>query len=352
MAHNPDAPKTAEELFRQDGSYIRKLVRRQLGSQACEEDISDVAQEIVLKLISRDVISMYDPGHASSASWRTFLGRQVMLYCRGMGETLGRRRVREVTVSTAPGDAVSYLADLLGATWDEYPHMGDSEFLGRIREHIAATPVGWTGTASLVDLFDLMVRRLKEGEKLPSRTVVQAEFNVSASAAKTGLGLLRQALRAAVGASEAPPVFDVAGVTMTASQVLSSLQALRLARGNRVAPALVSVDSPLAKCGTQWFITTGRREVREYPECKVPKGDKATHGSQTKVALIHLLERLLAPEPAQPQPEPAQWLEPEKPVTLPEVFEAELWRVPGMTPAQVDKLIALAQQAYGGSAAA
>ncbi len=353
-SRSPDPPETAEQLFRQDGTYIRSLVRRQLGRLASEQDIEDISQEILLKLVSRDVVSMYDPGHASRASWRTFLGRQVLLYTRGMGETLGRRRGRELAIlDEEPGGTGRWAEALLGAAWDDYGELDEAEFLAAVREQIEAAPP-WSGPVSLVALFDLLVARLREGEvTLPTRRAVQAEFGVSASAARTALTMLRSRLALVLRYTAPPTRVEVGGVTLTITQARASVRALKIARGNRVAPALAAVDSPLAECGTKWFIKVGRAEVREHPECKVAKGDKETHGSQTKVALIHLLERVLAPLGEVPPPPPAKPAPPEPeepPPTGEEVFESELWHLPGMTKEKLVKLMSLAKAAYHGPA--
>ncbi len=358
-AYSPDPPASAEELYQQDGTYIKSLVRRQLGHGAGEQDVEDIAQEIICKLVARDVISMYDPDHASGARWRTFLGRQVLLYVRGMGETLGRRHSRELAIlDDSEGGG---WADLLGASaWDDYARLDDDEFLARMREHIASVPE-WKGPVSLVALFDLTVTRLKGGENgLPPRKQVQEHFGVSASAARHGLAQLRQRLGAVLRYAAPPVRLDVGGVSLTLSQARDSLTALRISRGNRVAPALASVGSPLAAKDTKWYIRVGRAEVRAHPECKVAKGDKTTHGSQTKVALIHLLERLLAPLGEEPPAanlaatgstlavnEPAVSSEPDESPAPEEVLEARLWHLQGMTPETVDEILTLAREAFG-----
>lgn len=182
---------------------------------------------------------------------------------------------------------------------------------------------------------------------MPTRRAVQAEFGLSASAARTGLAMLRNRLALVLRYAAPPSRVEVGGVTLTISQARASVRALKTARGNRVAPALAAVDSPLAECGTKWFIKVGRAEVREHPECRVAKGDKETHGSQTKVALIHLLERTLAPlgEVPPPAPKTAE-PPPEEPPTSEEVFESELWHLPGMTKEKLVKLMFLAKSAY------
>lgn len=349
---SPDVPASAEELYRQDGSYIKSLVRRQLGGHASDQDIEDIASEIVTKLIARNVIAMYDPGHSSKARWRTFLGSQVLLYCRGMGETLGRRRVRELPIlDTDTGE--SAMKDLLvGASWDDYSHLEDEEFLERIRATIAAAPEWQAGEIRLVDLFDLLVRRLKDGEPpMPSRKAVEA-LGVPSSAAKTGLALLKTRLRSVLRAAAPPTSIEVAGVELTVPQTRAAIRALRESKGNRVAPALAAVDSPLASLGTKTFIEVGRQELRGHPECKVPRGDKTKHGSQTKVALIHLLERMLilaAPPqeiaPARSAPAGSTLAADDEPA-LEEVLEARLWRLRGMTKEDIEEILALARRAF------
>src|SRR5215475_4158528 len=291
---SPGAPETSEQLFEQDGDYIKALVRRQLGGLASEQDIEDVAAEIIYRVVRRGVISMYDPDHASGARWRTFLGKQVMLYCRGMGETLGRRRGRELSILDDTGD--NGMRDLLvGASWDDYSRLEDEEFLAEMRELIASAPEWHSGSVSLVDLFDLTVARLRAGEPrpIPSRQAVEDALGVSPNAARAGLSIFKAKLTQLLGRAAPPQQIMVGTVELTVPQARAALRALRSAKGNRVAPALAAVDSPLANLDTKEFIAVGRREVREHPECKAAKGSKAKHGSQTKDAIIHLLERLL-----------------------------------------------------------
>lgn len=354
---SPSAPATAEALFRQDGIYIRSMVRRQLGGMASDQDIEDIAADIVAKLVERDVLAMYDPGHESGASWRTFLGRQVLLYCRGMGESLGRRRGRELPILDDTGDGVSMRDLLVGASWDDYSRLEDEEFLAGMRSYIAAAPEWQHGSVSLVDLFDLCVARLRAGERqvLPSRQVVENELGLTTSAARTGLAILRTRLRSVLHRAAPPARIEVAGVELTVPQARAALRALRSAKGNRVAPALAAVDSPLAGLGTKEFIAAGRREVREHPECRTAKGDKSTHGSQTKAALIHMLERLLA-FAAPPQEVPARlagtgrsWQQDEDEPALEEILEARLWKLKGATKQDIEEILQLAKQAFGES---
>jgi len=352
---SPGAPETAEQLFRQDGIYIKSLVRRQLGGFASDQDVEDVAAEIVYRIVKRKVIGMYDPGHASGARWRTFLGRQVLLYCQGMGETLGRRRGRELSILDDTGDGGSMRDLLVGASWDDYSRLEDEEFLAEMRAHIARAP-GWqAGSVSLVDLFDLTVARLRAGEArpIPSRQVVEDSLGVSANVARAGLSMFRTKLTQLLSRAAPPQPIEVGGVELTVPQARAALRALRSSRGNRVAPALQAVDSPLAGLGTREFIAVGRKEVREHPECKVPKGDKSKHGSQTKDALIHLLSRLLSMA-APPQAEPAKSAavssklagEDDEP-GLEEILEARLWRLKGATKEDIEEILQLAKQTFG-----
>lgn len=350
---SPAAPETAEQLFEQDGDYIKAMVRRQLGGLASEQDVEDVAAEIVYRVVKRGVIGMYDSGHSSGARWRTFLGKQVMLYCLGMGETLGRRRGRELSILDDTGDGG--MRDLLvGASWDDYSRLEDEEFLAEMRAVIAQAGEWKSGSVSLVDLFDLTVERLRAGEPkpIPSRQAVEDALGVPPNAARAGLAIFRNKLTQLLSRAAPPQQIVVGPVELTVPQARAALRALRSAKGNRVAPALAAVDSPLASLDTREFIAVGRREVREHPECKVPKGSKTKHGSQTKDAIIHLLERLLSL--AAPPQGPAKSAavsskaaaEDDEPA-LEEILEARLWKLKGATRDDVEEILALAREAFG-----
>lgn len=336
-------PHDAEDLFIRDAVFIRGMVRKSLGPGASGTDVEDVVADIIEKLVARDVISMYDPEHYSHATWRTFLGNQVALYCRWKREQVGKRHLREVHAPA--GDDGTWLEHVTGQAWDDYPSLSDGEVIQRLRAYLAVPRGGWDGPVSLLELFEVMVRRATAGEAT-TRSVLQAEFGLTPAAARTGLSRLRGTLRECL----APRKVEVAGVTLTLKEAAAAAAALLQARGNRVAPALAAIGSPLAALDTRQYIKLGKAELRAYPECQVSRGSRhANHSSQTKVALIHLLSRLagtaavappaVAPSLSAVPPEPEE-------VSAEEQLEARLWRFEGMTPAAMDEILGLARSAY------
>lgn len=339
-------PADAGELFTRDGEYIRGMVRNRLGPEASAQDVEDAAADIIEKLVRRDVIGMYDPGHQSALTgkavpWRTFLGRQVELYSRWKRDQVSSRLRREVYAPA--GDDGTWVEAVTGSSWDAYPSMTDSQVVARLREHLASVPRSWSGPVSLAELFDLMVARAGAGERV-TRAVVEEEFGVSPAAARRSLSRLRGFLKAVRHAAP-PPAVSIAGVAMTAAQAAQAADALEESRGNRVSPALAAIGSPLAGLSTRQYIALGKAELKSYPGCKVARGTRhGSHSSQTKVALVHLLRRAAGGQAAPVTPAPGPAEEPPAPA---EVLEAELWHFPGMTPDRVEYLLGLARSAYG-----
>lgn len=356
-------PVDAEDMYRRDGKYILGLVRKLLGGSL--QDAEDVAADITEKLIASDVIGMYNPEHVSEhhgkkvrVTWRAFLSSNIAIRVRGKRETLARRAHREpLLCDTTVGEAgQSWAEHALGGNWDDYPFLDDASFFSRLRDYIATVPATWDGPCSLLALFDEMVDRLRRGEPAMSRRMVAGEYGISVSAAAARLNGLRESITAAGTDPPGIPEFDIAhtGQSLSAADVRSAAEALRAARGNRVQPALEAIAHPLAKAPKNWYLKFAREEIRAYPEIKVPIGTHAAgapgegwgsggHSDQVKRAVIHRLERMLteamlpvtAPEP-DPEPDP----------TRRDIFESELWHITGLTPEQVDAVIAAAERVY------
>jgi hypothetical protein len=340
------APVTAEQFCADDGTYVLSLVRKRLGSA---QDAEDVAQYILAQFVKREVWTFYDPEKPSTHTgkpigWRSFLSSLVGQYLRGQRQSLGVKATRELLLCDTPtGEAgVPWVELHGGAFWDDYSQLDDEEFVTRMRNHLAMTKP-WEDGPSPLALFDLLYARVvSDGDKRLSRKEVQDRFGLSPASASDRLSYLRSAMKTGV---HAPPVklkFDIGGVMLTAAEVRAAADALRSAGGNRVAPALAAVGCPLAGYGTKWFISLGRAEMRAHPHCKVTKGShKGGHSSATKVALIHLLERVLE-EAGQGIPVP----EPEPVETLDDIFEAALWQLGLTDKNRVLSIVAAANRIY------
>lgn len=350
------APESYDELFRRDGPYIEKMVRKELGPAASSEDVEDVAQYIGMKLVYRDVLDMYDPDHPSKASWHTFLGRQVILYCQGQRETIARHAVREPAQLDAPAgeDQVSWYELYAGKygqeSWDEYPSLTDSEVVAKLRSYLASVPVKWSGPVSLVDLFDLLVRRVYAGEELTAPVLVD-ELHLSPSAARHGLHILRSTLRAA---RPRPVTGEVGGVkAVTREEAEVAIELLEAKSSTAVRQTLAAAGSRLAAMD---YHAVAKAEIKAYPELKLPPGTKTKHHGRVKLAVMHrlrgLLDELAGPDdeeltgrclqcgqpdhPGACEPEPVH---DEQPTAL-ELLESELWHL-GATPAALEKIMEL-----------
>jgi hypothetical protein len=345
------APADEEELYRRDGLYVRRLVAKLIG-EARPQDIEDVAADIMEKLVARNVISMYNPGYISEhngrpVTWRAFLSNQVAVRVRGKREQLGRRGSRELLIADQPGpDGTTTWAETHGSVhYDEYPALSDVRVYHQLRDYLVLQPPD-PGPLPLLELLDSLLTLVREGKK-PSRAAVARQFKVTSSQVAVRMRDLKTALKEA--AAMKPPVFKFGEYELTASQVQDAALALRESKGNRVAPALAAVQSPLADAGTRWFIKFGAQELKKHPELKRDKGThtQGGHGSQTKDAIVHRLERVLAeagtPLPAHltaPAPD-----EPEAPPSPSEQMEAKLWQA-GLNAEQVAYLVEFAEQVY------
>lgn len=339
------APEDASQFAEQDAEYVHGFVRRHLGSTV--HNAEDVAQHILKRLVEREVWTFYDAKKVSDftkrpVTWRSFLSSVVLSYLRGRRESLATLASHEVAICDAPaGDGSSSWIELHGGSrWDDYSELFDEEFVARMRNYLALQG-GWGGGPTLLSMFDLLYARIKDGESL-TRKSVQEHFGVSSSAASARIGHLYDAMKTGVAAPPVKSKFDIGGYLLTAAQVRACADALRAAGGNRVAPALAAIGSPLAHCDTKWFIRLGRGEIRAHPECRVPKGShKDGHSSATKLALIHLFERLLAEASGEVPPAP----EPEPEIKPSEELECELWKL-GLNKDQVLAVTEAADRIY------
>lgn len=323
------APSGYVELFERDEPYIHKLVRRELGSAATPEDVEDAAQYICERLVTRNVLAMYDPQDPSGASWHTFLGRQVILYCRGLRENNGKRAWREPAQVDAPaGDGHARWLDLYApGEWDDYPALDSGELVTRLRAWLAAVPASWqpSGPVKLAELFEQAVTAAQDGER--------------PRISRAGMIALRRALQPALARPVRLPMAGPPGYIAVTREDVG--QAITVLEGSKKGTA---VKQPLAKAGSLLaamdYHAVAAAERHVYPKLRSAGGSRAEHTGHVKAAVLHCLYRLLAEEFApdsEPEPEP----------TVAERFEAELWHFPGMTPEKVDQLKDMARELAG-----
>lgn len=334
------APSSPEEFWERDWRYVRLLTGKLLGER---EETEDVAADIFEKLLARNVPGMYKPGTVSvhtkkPVTWRAFLSAQVALYVRGKSEQVARRQWREPLLcdATVGRDEATTWVELFGShSDDEYPSLA-SDFVPRVRARLAALPP-WEGT-SLLDLFEEVLARVREGEK-PSLAFLRRRFGLTVAEAEQAMARLREE----VSLSAVPvPAVEIAGVTLTPAEAEQAAKLLEESPGSHVRPVFARAGHKLAAGGTKWYLPVAREELRKFPELKKEGGTHATgHVSHVKEALIHWLRRsaagitevtVLSP-PSQPSPA--------------EELEAALWRLGVVGKEQLEEIERLARAAYG-----
>jgi len=286
------APSSYDELFRRDGPYIGKLVRKYLGSGASPEDVEDVMQYIAEKIFSRGVLEMYDGSHASNARWYTFLTRQVELYCRGQRQAMQVHAWREpakcdapVSVAGAPGTTWAELYG--GVVSDDYPSLGDGELVSRLRAYLESAPP-WSGPVSLVALFDVLVRHVTDGYQLTPRALA-ASLGCPPASVKLGLALLQRRLAEAWAPFQ--PVFEVGGVEqVTPEEITAAVTALESKKSTAVKQVLFRAESRLAYMD---YHAVAEAEIKAFPWLDLPSGTRQAHHGRVKGAVLHHLRRLL-----------------------------------------------------------
>lgn len=339
------APADYAELFLEYGDDIRRVVWRQLGSVAQPADVDDGVQYIVQQLMPNEkrpgVVEQYRPDHVSEynhrpVTFKAFLLAKVALYCRGIGEALGRRAGRELPlVDTRVGDdgATPWL-DLLGGVTDEYPSLTDSEAMERLRAALVSCPPV-SGREPVLPLFDALSEQFASGRTV-SAAAVRRKFGKTPEQAEAWLGELRDALRevaatalspaaaepvtvvpepAAVpseadawlaglsGAASGEVTFALGGMRLTAAEVRDAVAALRAAGGNRVMPAFKDAGHRLAGAGKTWYLEFADEVMEAYPELRTPVRRHAEgHFGRVKQALIFGLERFLDAVPVDAVP--------------------------------------------------
>lgn len=338
-------PADNEELYAKWGERVLGLVRKLLGPGHRQQDIEDVAADIMEKLVARNVIGMYEADHISDhtgkpVTWKAFLSHQVALYVRGKREQVTRRAQREpLWCDITLGDGTTRWAELFGdSVTEEYPSLSDAEEYQRMRDYLALHPAE-PGPCSLLALFDELAERLRNGQPL-SRAAVQRTFGWSAVSADKYMDALRAALREAVTAP-LPPKFDLGVMVLSAAELTAAIDLLRASGGNRVYPAFALAGHRLAGAGKKWYIPFAKEEIRNFPDIRIAKRTHATgHADHVKRALIHRLERMVH-EAGGPAPVP----EPEE-ETQRDLLEAQLWHIPGLSVTQVDAILAAAEDIY------
>jgi hypothetical protein len=339
-------------MFRLHREDIRRVVWRQLGPRAQPEDVDDGVSYIVDRLVARDILALYQPDYVSdynhqSVTFKAFLMGNVAIYCRGLRETLAKRREREAVSVDEPGWIDSGDAD-------EYPSLASGLEMELLRTALAARAPA-PGSRPVLPLFDALAARFDQG-KAVTPAVVRAQFGVDRAEADAWFGELRAALREVT--SDSPPAaapellpdpdpaavawlgelrlaapgdFALGGVTLTADEVRSAADALKNAPGNRVLPAFKNSGHRLADAGKTWYLGFAEQVMRAHPQLRTSIGGHypGGHFGRVKNALIFGLDQLAPYRDATEE----RWDE----------LEAAMWRLPGFDVGKVDAALEAAR---------
>lgn len=337
-------PADYEQLVAEHGGMLRRLVRRQLGPRARPEDVEDVYQYILVMIMPDPaadpprpgIIAQFDPAQVSASSthpFETLLCRKAVLYCRGKREELARRGGREwLIVDDAEGDGA--WVEKFGAAMDDYAILDDGEVMARMLDHLATVPVQ-PGSRPLGPLLEHLAGTVAEGGTVGPEGVRQ-QFGLTRRQAGDYLGELRDALGTLRPGREV--TFSLGGMTLTPSELLAHIEALRQNNGHHVVAIWRRAGLRLKDAGKTWYLPLADREMREHPESRQAKGRdvKGGRGSPVKYALIRALERMLTQQASTPVPPPPR----------PDLaaVEAALRKVPGMTGARVAAALAALEE--------
>lgn len=347
------APADADGLWREYGTYMRRLVVRK---GVPDQEADDVLSNIVTRLIARDVLDMYDPGRG--VTFKAFLSSIVVTYVKGQRDKLGRLGKRELLIADKAQDETGTTwAELFGGAWfDDYSHLDTQQFIDRMRAYLAMVPPT-DNSFGLLDLFDELVREVRQDGEA-SVKAVKEHFGVPASVVKARMGSLQATLK---GTPEAPPPsWEVHGATVGPLEVRAAIDALEGAKGIMVAQPLARCGHPLSKCPKGWYHQFSSEEIAAYPHIAIDPQTHRKPAGHVKVAVLHRLHRMLAEastglssassstaSASVPQPvvntEQLNTLTVAEQDTPRDLIEAELFRL-GATPDKVDYILGLAVQ--------
>lgn len=157
------------------------------------EYVEDVAAEILLKLIERDVLAEFDPnvsyfyaGDVRPARFRSFISKKVMLYAQGQRDKILRRTSREVQVwDDTNSEGGSWLEEVLfeeGVDQSVLGAMDFQELISGIRAYLKTIPPrSEYDTLDLVAFFDLFMAQDWESGRF-NATELREEIGVSTTA--------------------------------------------------------------------------------------------------------------------------------------------------------------------------
>lgn len=187
-------PADYDELFRK---YYGVIVHYVIKGNIPVDRAYDVASEIVVALVKRDILSFYRPevmneyqGTLRPARFETFLIGVVKTYVRGHRDKGHRFARRETLTWGSDGDysvleVSDWQLDPANQPW-AYRMMVE-----QVREHLATIPPSnHKDRCDLVRMFDLIVRQVEEtGRK--DTSALMAEFGISRTSVWNWMSRLR-----------------------------------------------------------------------------------------------------------------------------------------------------------------
>lgn len=196
------APATFADLYRIYYRYVVTLVRR-LGIDDNRKE--DVAQDILLRLYERDILTMFDPdmvfvydGVEHPARFKSFLTKQVMSYVRGHLDKQVRQNGRELLIADKPvgeaGDTTwieVFGGAVDGADTDVLAALGEQNLVDELRAYIATVPRrSKFDSCDLPALYEAMIGQVRE-HGVWNVAELRDRFGVSSTAMHTWMWWLR-----------------------------------------------------------------------------------------------------------------------------------------------------------------
>lgn len=333
-----ECPGSYEELAAWYRPWVEGLVRK---SGVPDQDVADVASDILEAEFKAGVIEMYNPDHVAEhqgkqvrVTFRAFLSSRVMLRCRGKRETLSRRAYRELLLCDTTDSSGTRWVELFGgACIDEYD-LDDGDFLDRMRSFLASTPRPDPDDApDLLTLFDELLTQVDEDGAV-SMPRLRKRFGLSDARATAAMTRLRQVIS---GVGELPPVQErrISDIILTLPEVQDAISRLEGSSSIMVAkpleghPLALAADMADAKGRkVRWYHKIAEDELALFPELAIDPQTHKKPAGHCKIAVLHCLHRMLSAGiqelvPAQALPED------DSPVTVLDLIEAKVWSIGG-----------------------
>lgn len=203
-----DVPVDFEALYKRYYEYTVRFVIK-LGVRP--DDAEDTAQDILVRLLERDMLSMYDPGvtvkHDAKVyvtRFQAFLNAFVVTYVRGKRDALQRHRRRELLImdKKLDGDTATTWGELFGEQCDgEFIEDTDpaGTYIRSIKDRLILEPRrSKRDQCDLPTVFELVLEGIWLGGEV-DYTLIEEHFGISSTAARSWVKLLKKRLGPIMG---------------------------------------------------------------------------------------------------------------------------------------------------------